>query len=238
MSHLINIRTTQNVFIQYPLASLGDRMLAYLVDGLILTAYLLACFFMFDYFDIYATWLSISIVTIPYLSYHLVFEVLMNGQSPGKKIMKIRVIRLDGGSPTLGNYLMRWMFRLIEVLLLGGALAIVSIALSSKGQRLGDVVAGTTVVKLVRQEEVTSQMIFANSVEAGYEPVFRQVTLLRDQDVEVIRQVLEVNRSTGNFRPVLAATEKLKNLLGIDSDLPPVQFLNTVVKDFNHLASQ
>lgn len=232
----IRVRTTQNVFIEHPIASLGDRMLAYLIDALILTAYNFLCFFILEEYT-FSTTVSVLIISVPFLLYHPVFEILMNGQSPGKRQMRIKVVSLDGSSPTIGAYLMRWLFRLVEVFALRGALAIVTIAASGKGQRLGDVAAGTSVVKLVRQEATSSDTVFA-SAEEGYEPSFPQAAQLNDHDLSTIYEALEVSRDTGNSVPVTLLTEKVKSVLGIESDLPPVKFLYTIIKDHNQLVSR
>lgn len=236
MIHTIRVQTTQNVVIEYPLASLGDRMLAFLIDALILTAYVILCYLVFDWFEINDTWVNMSIVTIPYLAYHLLFETLMNGQSPGKRAMKIKVVRLDGSSPTIGNYLLRWLFRILEVTAMQGTIAIVTIAASTKGQRLGDVVAGTSVVKLVKPEDTTAESVFTLT-EEGYEPVFSQAAQLNDRDIEIIQQALVVNRETGNIKPAMAVVEKIKILLNIESDLPPLKLLYTIIKDYSALTA-
>lgn len=232
----IRVRTTQNVFIEYPIASLGDRMLAYLIDATILTAYNFLCFFILEEYT-FSTTVNVLIISIPFLLYHPLFEILMNGQTPGKRQMRIKVVSLDGSSPTIGAYLMRWLFRLIEVFALRGALAIVTIAASGKGQRLGDVAAGTSVVKLVRQEATSSENIFT-SAEEGYEPSFPQAAQINDRDLDTIYEALEVSRDTGNSVPVTMLTDKVKSMLGIESDLPPVKFLYTIIKDHNQLVSR
>lgn len=232
----VTVRTTQNVFIEYPVASLGDRILAYFIDVLIIIAYYIAVIFLLISMEVASISAFIAILLIPAFLYHLMFEIFMDGQSPGKRQMSIKVVRLDGTPATIGNYIVRWLVRLIEIDLLSGAIALVTIAISGKGQRLGDIAAGTTVVKLVQQQAVTAKEVFTVA-EEGYRPTFQQVTQLSDQDIELIQQALEVNRTTGNYQPVLAVTERVKSNLGIQTDLPPVKFLYTVVKDYGHITS-
>lgn len=230
----VSVRTTQNVFIDYPIASLGDRILAFLIDTLIQVAYIVLAYYVLDYLELESVAVNIIIVTLPYLLYHAIFEILMNGQSPGKRQMKIKVVRMDGSSPTIGNYLMRWLLRLVEVFMLQGALAMITIAANGKGQRLGDIVAGTTVVKLIPHQAAESVFTLA---EEDYLPSFSQVTALNDYDVELIQQALVVNRDYGNLKPVTMLTEKVKSLLNIESDLPPVKFLYTVIKDYSYFTA-
>ena len=234
--YTVRVRTTQNVIIDYPLAGLGDRILAFVIDTLILVAYSLLCWFIFDRLEIHTDWINMLVISIPYLLYHLLFEIFMDGQSPGKRQRKIKVIRLDGTSPSISNYLLRWFFRLIEIMLLQGALAMVTIASSKKGQRLGDVVAGTTVVKLAKEEEVTAETVFT-LVDDEYTPTFASVVNLSDRDVEMIQQALQVNREKGHMKPIIMLIDKLKTIYGIESDLQPVTLLQTVVKDFTILTA-
>src|SRR5687767_1400562 len=145
----IRVRTTQNVFIEYPLASIGDRVLAYLVDLAFLTSYSIAVMVSLLALEIEEDgwYLWLFLLTLPWLFYSLLFEIFMNGQTPGKKFLKIQVVKLDGTPPSIGAYLLRWLFAVVD-LLFYGVVAIVVIASGGKGQRLGDVVAGTSVVKL------------------------------------------------------------------------------------------
>lgn len=232
----VNVRTTQNVVIDYPVASLGDRILAYFIDALIIIAYFIVCVILIGFAEIGSVAIIISLITIPVFLYHLMFEIFMNGQSPGKRQMNIKVVRLDGTPATIGNYVIRWLMRIIEIDILSGAMAMVVIAINGKGQRLGDIAAGTTVVKLVEQKAVTAKEVFTLTDE-NYVPVFQQVIQLNDNDIELIQQALEVNRTTGNLRPVMAVTEKVKSNLGIQTDLPPVKFLYTIVKDYGHITA-
>ncbi|MCC6834874.1 MAG: RDD family protein [Cytophagales bacterium] len=233
----IQVRTTQNVFIHYPLASVGDRILAYLFDRVVIVAFMIAVGTLLYNLGVQGEWVWILILGFPYLFYSVFFEIFMNGQTPGKYLLKIRVIRLNGTPASIGDFVLRWIFALIDFGILGGAIALILVAAGGKGQRLGDIVAGTTVIKLVEQKEITANQVFVTP-ETEYQPVFAQAIQLSERDIELIQRALEVNRDVGNATPMLAVTEKLKTQLGIQTDLPPVKFLYTLVKDFNHLTSR
>jgi uncharacterized RDD family membrane protein YckC len=233
----IQVRTTQNVFIQYPLASVGDRILAYLLDRVILGLYSVAIVVLFININMEVIWIWLIVIGFPWMFYYLFFEILMDGQTPGKRAMSIKVIRLDGTPATIGDYLLRWIFSFIDFYILSGAIAVIVVAAGGKGQRLGDVVAGTSVIKLIQQKEITASDVFVTA-EAEYTPTFPQVVHLNERDIELIQRALEVNRDQGNSQPVMAITERIKTLLGVQTDLPPVKFLYTVVKDFQHLTSR
>src|SRR5690349_24809901 len=97
----IRVRTTQNVFIDYPLASIGDRIVAYLIDRLILFLYFMLVIALLMGMEAYEhetllITLGLIFLVFPFIFYGLFFEIFMNGQTPGKNVMKIQVIRLDG----------------------------------------------------------------------------------------------------------------------------------------------
>ncbi|HWA34726.1 MAG TPA: RDD family protein, partial [Cyclobacteriaceae bacterium] len=234
----VHVRTTQNVFITYPVASVGDRILAYLLDQLILVVFVIVMIAFYYNVKMEITWIWIVTVGAPYILYHVMFEIFMNGQSPGKRVLNIRVLRLDGTPASVGNYVLRWMFAFIDIQLMSGLIAILVIAIGEKGQRLGDLVAGTTVVKLIPESQVSAANVFVPTQNPDYSPVFPEVVSLSERDIELIQRALEVNRDSGNVQPVMAVTEKIRSLLNIQTDLPPVKFLYTIVKDFQHLTSK
>ena len=175
-------------------------------------------------------WLSMAFVC-------LLFEIFMDGQTPGKRVLNIKVIRLNGTPASIGDYVLRWIFAIIDLKFLSGAIAVITIAAGGKGQRLGDMVAGTSVIKQVEQKEITAQEIFVVA-DSEYQPVFAQAIQLKESDIDLIQRALEVNRDIGNSKPMLAVTEKLRTQLGIQTDMPPVKLLYTLIKDFNHLTSR
>lgn len=235
----ISIRTTQNVTIKYRLAGLGDRILAYIIDVIIVTFYTIILWIMIllglGKYDIDTSIIAIfvGILAIPIVFYNLLFEIFMDCQTPGKRMIKIKIVRLDGANPTVGNHFLRWLCRLIDI----GPIGVILIAVTEKGQRLGDIAADTTVIKLIDQREITSEEIFI-APDIHYSPLFPQVIQLDTRDIELIQKALEANRDFGNSHPVMVVTDKIKSLLGISSELAPTEFLYTVVKDYNHLTSR
>ena len=232
----VRIRTTQNVFIDYPVASIGDRILAHLIDRIVLILYSVAVVAALVNLDVDLWYVWLVLLGVPWMLYNLLFEIFMNGQTPGKQVMKTKVVRLNGTPPTIGDYLLRWIFSFVDFYILSGALAVVIIAMGGKGQRLGDIVAGTSVVKLIEEHQITAKEVFVTAEEM-HVPTFTQVTQLNANDIELIQRALEVNREQGNLQPVMIITEKIKTLLGIQTDLPPVTFLYTIIKDYNTLTT-
>jgi uncharacterized RDD family membrane protein YckC len=232
---VVTVNTTQNVVIDYPIAGVLDRIVAYIIDALIMAAYLFLIFFIIISVRSGSEWTFVFFY-FPVFFYSLAFEILMDGQTPGKKAMNLKVVRLDGTSPTIGNYILRWLLKLIDVSFTWGSVAITSILITQNGQRLGDLAAGTTVIKLVKAGDTTGQQIMLN-LDESYTPEFPQVVQLSDKDIDLIKEALEVNRTLGNMSGVLALDAKLKEHLGIQTDMPPIKFLYTVLKDYSHLTS-
>ncbi|MDX1476772.1 MAG: RDD family protein [Saprospiraceae bacterium] len=240
MQQEFHISTTQNVDLGYEAASLGDRLVAYLIDIVIKGVYLfLVMIFLLDsVFNTFGEFVGNVFVyllwLLPYLLYHLLFEVLNNGQSPGKRAMRLRVVSLDGTPVTLGSYLLRWLMRLVDIDLTTGLGAIISIAVSDRGQRIGDRVAGTTVVKQ-RSEVRLEHLAFVDETDdEPYDPTYPQVTALTAQHIEIIRETLANRHVIDISAHVDLLAEKIAAIMKVDVPSDPYAFLDTVARDFSH----
>jgi len=236
----IRIQTTQNIELEYELAGVGDRLVAYLVDLLLYGAWLLLMLLLqseTSWLDGLGGWL-VALYALPVLTYQLLCEVLLNGQSVGKKLRRIRVVSLDGRQPTLGQYAVRWVFRIVDDMIGSGVVAIVCIASTSRAQRVGDLLAGTTVVR-ARPAAAFHETIHA-STEAGYTPVFENASLLSDADVSLIREVLNLAAAEpGRHEAIVRkACAKTAAVLGMAPPDDAPGFLETVVRDYNHLTGR
>jgi hypothetical protein len=170
---------------------------------------------------------------LPVMLYDLLFEVFMNGQSLGKRAMNIRVLALDGTPPTLGAYIMRWMFRLVDTGIFGSMVALIVAAVNGKGQRLGDIAAGTAVVKL--KQTVSLEQLKQEKIQDDYVPMFPEASLLSDRDVVTIRAVLKKGRDENNNLLVWEAAQKVKEVIGIQSDMDNMAFLQQILQDHTYL---
>lgn len=236
----VSVHTTQNIELEFDLASLGERLVAWLIDALIFLAYFIAISFFLNFSNLDRfinrnPWLSVFIL-VPFVFYNLVCDIWLNGQTVGKRVMKVKVISLNGTQASFGQYLLRWLFRLVDIFLSNGLVAFICIAVSEKKQRLGDIVAGTTVIK-TEPRTAFQQTLFVPTQET-YVVSFPEVVQLRDADVQLIKEVqINVHRS-GNTMLAYHMAEKIKQLLSIQSGLEPLHFLNVVLADYNHLASK
>ena len=177
----VNIQTTQNVQLEYPLAGIGERLLAYLLDLIIMSSFFFIVILILAAIGLelsLATRLVISIVT--YL-YRFVMEISFNGQTIGKMALNIKVIKLDGSNPSVAAYLLRWLLELIDFGITG--VAILSIILTKNGQRLGDLLGGTIVIKVRKISAVNMQnKVIMEKVEEGYEPTFPDAASYRSRN--------------------------------------------------------
>ncbi len=225
--------TNQNIELQLELASLGDRIVAFLIDALIMGAYMFMAAIMSGILSQGTGeeyW--IFIVMLPIMFYSLLFETFGNGQSPGKRSRNIKVVKLNGGSPEFVNYLLRWILRPLDILLYG-AVAIVSIIITKNGQRLGDLAAGTTIVKV--QSRVTLADVQSVKKE-NHEVQFPQVRRLTDTQIDLMKKALVMRRDGFNGDGVDELAAKLCNMLSITTNMPPVKFLHTLIADYEYLA--
>ena len=237
----VNVETTQNVNIEYPIASIPERIAAALLDFLIMCGYGLIISIIFyavtsDGFrdnENTVGLIIMSFFSLPILGYSLIFETFMNGQTIGKRAVRIKVMRVDGRPPTFGNYVMRWMMRLIEIQDSLGVIAMIAIAFNGKGQRLGDMAAGTMVVKTKRTEEI-GKTVYTN-IQEDYVPVYPEVSLLTLNEIDIIKRVLALREEENNQEAIDKLTGKLTEHLNIRPTLDGRDFLKALLKDYNKL---
>jgi uncharacterized RDD family membrane protein YckC len=222
----VRIETAHNVALQMEVATIVDRGLAVLIDWLVLAGWSIAVGQLFNALDLaMPDWLGVVLFAIPWTFYHLLCEVLMDGQSIGKRARNIKVVRLDGAQPGIGNYLLRWVLRLVDTLFFLGAVVIL---FNGKGQRIGDLAAGTTVISLKRRFSMADTL--GMDLPADHRVTFPDADRLTDLQARLIKDVL-ANGSAARA----AALEKLVLRFRPDhpqaQDLPPEAFLRTLLLD-------
>jgi len=235
---IITVHTAQNIDIDYEIGGLGERILARLLDYAVFIPFAIAAMFIFPSVTENVTVIYVIVVTALFVFYDLLCEAFFNGQSVGKLVMKIRVISLDGARPKFSQYLLRWLFRMVDFGITGGLGALITSAMSEHGQRIGDIVAGTVMVRTEPRTKMNN--IVFNNTESTYQPVFSQAGELNDSDIALIHDVIANYFKTGNNSVVFAMAEKVKAHLAIT---PPERmnslvFLQTIIKDYSHISAQ
>ncbi len=241
----IGIETTQNVDINYRIASLGDRIIAQILDTLIIAGYLIATILLWIYLNknfynspFYYPTAIIIILYLPVFLYDFLCEVFLNGQSIGKKIMKTKVVKIDGTQPGIGNYFLRWILKPIDVFFTYGSVGLITMLINGKGQRLGDLAANTTVIKIKAQ--VKLEDILVPETKETYNVVYPQASVLSDSDIQIIKEVLNYRVETNTFvyqNLIDKTKERIAMKMGVEPDSNGIRFLNTVIKDYTHLNS-
>lgn len=238
----ISITTSQNVNINFALSSIGERMFAFLLDWLIKGAYIAVALYLFfsvlnleKYVDSLDPWSQMTIYILfmlPITLYPLVFESMMQGQTPGKKIMKIKVVKIDGYQASFGDYLIRWVFRVIDTsMIIVGSLSII---ISKNNQRLGDIAAGTAVISLKNSINISHTIL--ENIQEDYKPTFPQVIGLSDNDMRIIKDNYVKALKYDDRQIITKLSNKIKELLKLEIDptkLTERQFIGIVIKDYN-----
>ena len=233
----IKITTTQNIDIEYELATVFERIVAWLIDFFVIIAYLLIAAtisgMLFDRRDLNYGFLGLA---TPVLLYHFLSEWLLNGRSLGKMAMRLKVVRLDGSPPHVGNYLIRWVFRLIDCdpFFFYGSFGIGAITMNAKGQRFGDLMAGTTVIKMERQISMSDTMF--TETHDGYQLVYPQVSRLSDTDVNTLTDVLRLYQRERNVKLLNITANRVCHILSVNParNQDAETFIRHIIYDYNH----
>jgi uncharacterized RDD family membrane protein YckC len=237
------IVTTQNVTINFEAASVGDRILAYVLDWLIKIAYAISVYYVFfvavgieDWANSLDNWSQISVYIIfyfPVIFYSLLMESIFEGQTLGKKIMKTKVVKIDGYQATFGDYIIRWLFRLIDISTNSGMIGLIAMISTSKTQRLGDMAAGTAVISL--QNKVNINHTILQEIQGDYQPIYPQVIKLSDNDVRIIKESFERSVKQRDYQTLIKLREKIEQVAGITNKMGnDMDFIRTVLKDYNY----
>ena len=228
------IVTGQYVRIQQATASIGDRIFAQIIDWLIMLAYLaLSIWFLIE---IHADGLWIFFIeTLPLLFYTLCMEVFNQGQTVGKMVMKTRVVKIDGSTPTLGAYIMRWLLYIIDGPGTGylGALVIV---LTKNNQRLGDLAAGTVVIKIRNYRKIQVNLDEFDYLTQNYTPRYPQAADLSLEQIDIITRTVSTPRKDFTARTI-QLSQKVQQKLNISRQEPTdIDFLRRILRDYQYYA--
>ena len=187
----IEITTAQKVTIQYELASVGNRIAAFIVDLMVLYGMILllsAVFInlldgssLFNYF--------VFLVILPImLFYTLLSEILLDGQTVGKRAVGLKVVKLNGDPASAFDYLIRWAFRFTDIWMSAGSVAALLISSSLYSQRLGCLLSGTTVIKKNSTRTFALKDILNIYSTENYEPKYPQVVQIDEKDMIFLKK--------------------------------------------------
>lgn len=234
----IEVTTTQNVTIEYELADARYRILAFVIDFIII---MLAIFFVNIFMGISGLWrykeFVFWFITLPFfLFYSLASEILADGQSWGKKALGICVVKINGTKCSAGDYLIRWAFRMVDIYLSVGSVASLLISSTERSQRLGDIAANTTVVRIRPKNNLRLKDIMNIRTFQNYVPKYPAVRQMKESEMLIVKNALERVKKYPNQahqQAVANLAEILKQRLNVMENIPnPVNFINTVLNDY------
>jgi uncharacterized RDD family membrane protein YckC len=238
----LSINTTQNVKINFIAASVGERLGSYFIDLLIKISYVIVVLLVFFYglhfdklFDKLDSWSVMSILLLFYLPimlYSIIQESVFEGQTIGKKLVKIKVVKIDGYQAGFGDYLIRWFFRLIDFTLLYGLVGLIAVVTSKKAQRLGDMAAGTAVITLKNKIDISHTIL--EEIGDAYVPTYPLVIKLSDNDMRIIKETFQKADAKNDHEMIYKLVAKIESVTGIKNQSGNnSDFLRVILKDYN-----
>ena len=261
----LQINTTQNVNIDFSLANELQRVGAFAIDNVLKFAYLYFAYQVITAADIERmtsdSWSEASVhilIFLPVTFYSLYLEILMNGQTIGKKALNIKVVNIGGFKPSITDYVIRWFLRIVDfnmffilavyaiafgwdryiwlivlLFLIGKCIGIVTIAVSKKNQRIGDMSANTVVIYL-KDTAKFSQTIL-EEIEETYVPKYPNVIHLSDNDARIIKDTFSVAAKTKDYATLIKLRNKIEEVAKIKSEeTSDIIFIDKVLKDYNY----
>ena len=265
----IRIATHFNIDVEFEAAPFHRRLAAWLLDVVVIVAYfyigmeVISTLSQPDYFRDSSgegTFAIMMILILPIITYHLLCEIFLNGQSVGKRLMKLRVINESGGRPSVSQFIIRWIIRTSDYMVIVIALSAPAIATgglayfwqigaafcllvtdiilvntSAKHQRLGDMLAHTLLIRTTHNADIHDTIFL--DVQEDYVPSFPQVMALSDRDINSLKGILDSARKHHDYNLADRAAEKIKTHLNIQTSLSPFDFLEILLKDYNYLSA-
>ncbi|MEM9835990.1 MAG: RDD family protein [Bacteroidota bacterium] len=234
----ISIPTTQNVTIEYELAGSMSRIFAFFIDGVIvLGTYLLFVSLFLSNSGSYlfiVFYLPLSL----FLLYYFCCELFFGGQTAGKRVQGLKVIRADGKQPTPGDFLVRTIFLLPDVWFSLGVPAVLLINTTPRAQRLGDIVAHTVVIRVQGGNAFGLSDILSIQSKDDYEPRFPAIQHFSEQDMLLLKETLTRAQKYNNaahhaaVRELAGRCREQLDIAAESKDLNAEQLLRHLLRDY------
>lgn len=230
------VNTPQNVQIEYDISVLGSRILAFIIDLIIRIIYIYVIIELLSKVSFNDEWLSIgtySLFLLPVFLYSVILETIMNGQTIGKWIARIRVVQMDGHSASFYNYFTRWLIGNFEISMTFGTVAFFTILINKNRQRLGDIAANTVLISL--KPKLDLQQTIFKEINTAYTIRFPEVFRLSDRDINIVNDNYKNALKSNNYDILEALTRKLEETMQVDSNgMGFKKFIETVIQDHYH----
>ncbi len=238
----VEILTPNQVFVEYETAGVKRRIFAFLIDAIVslLTfalLYVLGKTIEFQFLQSLVIFSAYSIL----IFYSLILEIYTCGSTLGKYMLGIRVVKLNGDEVQFFDYFLRWSMRLIDIILSVGIIAVFSVATSKSAQRLGDLLANTTVVKIPQSANYSLDTLLKlnDVVKLDFQLTEQQIKCLSDQVILLIKETIhryKIYPNTAHQAAVGILTTKISELLDIKETSTninlQIKFLNKIVQAY------
>lgn len=227
------ILSSQDVRITQEPASIGARMLALLIDSLFFVVYYYVIILLEDakVFIGMNTYSYVLLFLVPWF-YPLLSEIMANGQTLGKRLMHIRVADLEGGAPKVMSFVLRW-FMLPFDLFAACGLGELCVLFTKRQQRLGDLAAGTWVVRTQTYAKEKFSLADYTPPSDDYVPRYPKASNLTPQQAAIIADTLRYYY--GSDKVKMAAfdlAQEVEAVVGPSKDDDIRQFLCSVLLDY------
>lgn len=251
----IQITTSQNVLVNFKLGSVGHRIAAYLIDLLIKAAYMFIVGISVErYMNGNTEEMWLFFLFSPVYFYTLLSEILTGGQTIGKKIVGIKVVKLEGYAAGVKEFFLRWALNDVWLFLSLSVVAysffgswevwfslfplifiidFIVMTTSKKNQRIGDILAGTTLVTIRNHTHINHTIL--ENLEEDYQPVYPQVIKLSDRDARIIKEAFKTARNLNDKVTLKRLRVRIEEVIEVqDQEKTDIQFIATVMRDFNY----
>jgi uncharacterized RDD family membrane protein YckC len=258
---IVRIATHFNIDIEFTAPPFYRRLFAWTIDLVIQIFYFIIAVRFLSFLagqmsgrDGMAMMAISLVLLLPALLYHVAMEITMGGQSIG-----IKVISENGGKPSIGQFIIRWLIRTSDYTLIviivfvsfvrnfgpqfnwgiaisiGLLIADLILVNTNKQQRLGDILAHTVLINTHQKEKITDTVFL--EVSESYVPQFPQIMQLSDRDINALKGIIDTAKKHKDHHMAYMAAEKIKTHLKIETTLEPEAFLEVLLKDYNYLSA-
>lgn len=236
-----DIITSQFVRIEQPTASVGDRIFARLIDCVVLMFYSIGMSVVVaalsDDISAGGEAVLMFLFFVPLLGYTFLCELLTGGYTVGKAVMGTRVVMADGSATGAGALLMRWMFEMVDIMM--GCVGLLFIAFTRHHQRIGDLAAGTMVIKTPNLARMRFSLVEFGYAIPGYQPRYPQAQQLSVRQADVIARLVRTPLSYTNEQATTRLANKVAATLRVQPQAPtPRLFLTDILHDYQYYATQ
>jgi uncharacterized RDD family membrane protein YckC len=262
----LQIKTAQNVKINFTLANVGQRLFAFIIDNVLKFAYIYLAIHIFDFQlfknavdgDAWSVKALDIIIFLPVTFYSLFTEILLSGQTIGKKMLHLKVINIDGFKPTKTDFIIRWFLRVVDfnvftllfvyvaslglgneygllmaLFFFGKMVGFFLILFTKDNQRFGDIIANTVVLYL--KDDVKFSETILEDISTKYIPTYPNVIKLSDNDARIIKNTFYSAKKFNDLKTLIKLRSKILEVTQIKSlHKSDSEFIDTVLKDYNY----